>query len=170
MENTLPIVVNILLFWGSTEFVAFLINCSTSFRVIKDLGTMKIENKSFNINDENSITNLKDNNAEIYFASPIINRSQKGVFLMGVSRKGNLRYVNYSNFYLTNEIPKVINEDKLTYNDEVVRHKLLDFIGDVYTSGYDIVAKIEAYKNGHTLNNILIRKIFDDKENYIINT
>ena len=65
---------------------------------------------------------------------------------------------------------KVINEDKLTYNDEVVRHKLLDFIGDVYTSGYDIVAKIEAYKNGHTLNNILIRKIFDDKENYIINT
>ena len=85
-------------------------------RVIKDLGTMKIENKSFNINDENSITNLKDNNAEIYFASPIINRSQKGVFLMGVSRKGNLRYVNYSNFYLTNEIPKVINED----NDIVI--------------------------------------------------
>ena len=37
MENTLPIVVNILLFWGGTELVAFLINCSTSFRVIKDL-------------------------------------------------------------------------------------------------------------------------------------
>ena len=37
MGNTLAIVVNLLLFWGSTEFVAFLINCSTSFRVIKDL-------------------------------------------------------------------------------------------------------------------------------------
>ena len=37
MGNTLPIVVNLLLFWGGTEFVAFLIFFSTSFRVIKDL-------------------------------------------------------------------------------------------------------------------------------------
>lgn len=37
MGNTLSIVVNLLLFWGGTEFVAFLINCSTSFKVIKDL-------------------------------------------------------------------------------------------------------------------------------------
>ena len=37
MENTLPIVVNILLFWGGTELVAFLINFSTSLRIIKDL-------------------------------------------------------------------------------------------------------------------------------------
>lgn len=84
-----------------------------SNNVIRDLRTEE-DVYFFNINNitnENSLTNLKDNNPEIYFVSPIINRSQKGVFLMGVSRNGNLRYLNYSNFYLTNEIAKVINED-----------------------------------------------------------
>ena len=48
-------------------------------RVIRDL---KPEENVyfFNINDESSITNLKDNNAELYFASPVINRSWKGLF------------------------------------------------------------------------------------------
>ena len=84
--------------------------------VLKDLNPIKTENVSLNINDESIVSNLQDNNSEIYFVSPIINRSQKGEFSMGVSRNGNLRYVNYSNFYLTNEIPKVINED----NDIVI--------------------------------------------------
>ncbi|WP_300366864.1 aryl-sulfate sulfotransferase [Brachyspira sp.] len=84
-------------------------------KVMKDL-RVEEDTNFFNINDENALTNFKDNNPEMYFVSPIINRTQKGSFLMGISRNGNLRYLNYSNFYLTNEIAKVINED----NDIVI--------------------------------------------------
>ena len=51
MGNTLSIVVNLLLFWGSTEFVAFLINCSTSFRVIKDLADSGYKLKYSNLSN-----------------------------------------------------------------------------------------------------------------------
>ena len=109
----------------------------------------------FNINDESSISNLQDNNAEIYFVSPVINRSQKGVFLMGVSRNGNLRYVNYSNFYLTNEIAKVINED----NDIVIYDTMgvSDLLGN---------AKLNAINLDIGIHHDVIRKNSDS--NYIM--
>lgn len=62
----------------------------------------------------------------------------------------------------------VINKDGLRYKDEVVRHKLLDCLGDFYTSGYNIIGKIISFKGGHTINNIALRKIFDDTNNYEI--
>ena len=56
----------------------------------------------------------------------------------------------------------------LRYEDEVVRHKVLDCVGDLYSCGFDIVGKVEACKSGHTLDNQLVRKIFDDRDNYSI--
>ncbi len=61
-----------------------------------------------------------------------------------------------------------INETGLRYKDEVVRHKILDCVGDLYSCGFDIIGKIEAYKSGHTLDNQLVRKIFSDNHNYLI--
>lgn len=61
-----------------------------------------------------------------------------------------------------------INEMNLRYKDEVVRHKILDCVGDLYSCGFNIVGKIEAYKSGHTLDNQLVRKIFGDNHNYLI--
>lgn len=61
-----------------------------------------------------------------------------------------------------------INETGLRYKDEVVRHKILDCVGDLYSCGFDIVGKIEAYKSGHTIDNQLVRKIFSDNHNYLI--
>lgn len=61
-----------------------------------------------------------------------------------------------------------INEAGLRYKDEVVRHKILDCVGDLYSCGFDIIGKIEAYKSGHTLDNQLVRKIFSDNYNYLI--
>ncbi|WP_297208012.1 aryl-sulfate sulfotransferase [uncultured Brachyspira sp.] len=123
-------------------------------RVIKDLRPE--ENIHFsNINDENAVSNLQDNNEEIYFASPVINRSWKGLFLMGVSRNGNLRYVNYSNFYLTNEIAKVINED----NDIVIYDTMgvSDLLGN---------AKLDVTKLDIGVHHDTIRKKSDS--NYIM--
>lgn len=60
----------------------------------------------------------------------------------------------------------LINKDGFRLENEVAKHKLLDCLGDMYTSGYDIIGKIVSYKGGHTLNNLLLKKIFSDRENY----
>ncbi len=58
---------------------------------------------------------------------------------------------------------KVINENGLRYADEVVRHKLLDAIGDIYLLGCNIVGAYTGYKSGHALNNQLIRALLADE-------
>jgi len=63
---------------------------------------------------------------------------------------------------------EVVNPHGLRYGKELVNHKILDFIGDLYTSGYRILGKVEAFKTGHYLNNMLLREIFSDSENYVI--
>ncbi len=60
----------------------------------------------------------------------------------------------------------IINEDPLRYEDEFVRHKILDAIGDLSILGYDIKGKYIAYKSGHDLNNKLIKKLIADSMAY----
>ena len=62
----------------------------------------------------------------------------------------------------------IINKGGFRCDEEVVKHKLLDCIGDIYTSGYNIIGKITSFKGGHTLNNLLLKKIFESKENFVI--
>lgn len=65
-------------------------------------------------------------------------------------------------------VDEVINPQGLRYRKELVNHKILDLIGDLYTSGYRILGKIEANKTGHYLNNLLLKEIFSDPANYSI--
>ncbi|MDA9573587.1 UDP-3-O-acyl-N-acetylglucosamine deacetylase [Rickettsiales bacterium] len=84
-------------------------------------------------------------------------------------RKNNMaKGGSLKNAIVLNDKGKIINEEPLRYKDEFVRHKVLDFIGDIYLSGYFIIAKFKAYKPGHTINNKLLRKIFSDNEAYRI--
>ena len=62
----------------------------------------------------------------------------------------------------------IVNPHGLRYKKELVNHKILDLIGDLYTSGYRILGRIEAHKTGHYLNNLFIRELFSDKANYAI--
>ena len=48
----------------------------------------------------------------------------------------------------------------MRYEDEFVRHKILDCVGDVYLAGGPILGRIEAYKTGHYFNNKLLRQLF----------
>ncbi len=59
---------------------------------------------------------------------------------------------------------KVINKDGLRFNDEFVRHKLLDAIGDLYVLGNPIIGEYSGFKSGHTLNNKLLRALMADKD------
>jgi UDP-3-O-[3-hydroxymyristoyl] N-acetylglucosamine deacetylase len=62
----------------------------------------------------------------------------------------------------------IVNEDPLRYEDEFVRHKILDAIGDLSILGMDIKGRYIAYKSGHNLNNRLLRKLFSDRASYEI--
>lgn len=61
---------------------------------------------------------------------------------------------------------KILNKDGLRFNDEFVRHKTLDLIGDIALAGHRIIGSIYSYKAGHDLNNKLLRKIFSSDENW----
>lgn len=62
----------------------------------------------------------------------------------------------------------ILNNNGLRMKDEFVKHKILDAIGDVYLSGYQILGFYQGYKSGHGLNNKLIRKLMLDDGNFEI--
>lgn len=64
----------------------------------------------------------------------------------------------------------VINEDGLRYNDEFVKHKMLDAIGDLYLLGCNIIGAFSAYKSGHALNNQLLRTLLATQDAWEIVT
>ena len=58
--------------------------------------------------------------------------------------------------------------NKLMWPDEFVRHKIIDAVGDMATSGGMICGKLESYKGSHALNNVVLKKLFSDVTNYDI--
>ena len=58
---------------------------------------------------------------------------------------------------------RVLNEDGLRYQDEFVRHKILDAVGDLYLLGHPLIGAFQGYKAGHALHNRLLRELLDDK-------
>ncbi len=63
---------------------------------------------------------------------------------------------------------RVLNSDGLRYDDEFVKHKILDAIGDLHIAGKPLLASYVAYKSGHALNNKLLRQLLADPTAYEI--
>ena len=84
------------------------------------------------------------------------------IFAMGLGRGGSLDNA----IIVSGE--KVLNQGGLRYNDEFVRHKILDCVGDIYLSGYKIFGKIKGYQSGHDMTARLLKEIFKRKTNYEI--
>jgi len=59
---------------------------------------------------------------------------------------------------------RILNEDGLRYEDEFVKHKMLDAIGDLYLLGYSLVGEFQGVKSGHSLNNALLRKLLSEED------
>jgi UDP-3-O-[3-hydroxymyristoyl] N-acetylglucosamine deacetylase len=59
---------------------------------------------------------------------------------------------------------RVLNEDGLRYEDEFVRHKILDAIGDLYLLGYSLIGAFKGYKSGHQLNNLLLHALLANRQ------
>ena len=63
---------------------------------------------------------------------------------------------------------KVVNKGGLRHPEELLRHKMLDAIGDLHLIGYNIIGEFRGYKSGHMVNNNLIRKLLDQKGSFCI--
>jgi len=59
---------------------------------------------------------------------------------------------------------RILNEDGLRYEDEFVKHKILDAIGDLYLLGHSLIGSFSGCKSGHALNNKLLQTLLADKE------
>lgn len=60
----------------------------------------------------------------------------------------------------------ILNEEGLRYEDEFVKHKLLDLIGDLYLLGHPIIGEVEGYMSGHSLNNQLCLKLLESRQSW----
>ena len=61
---------------------------------------------------------------------------------------------------------RVLNEDGLRFQDEFVRHKVLDAVGDLYLLGSCLIGEFTGFKSGHKLNNLLLRALLEQPETY----
>jgi UDP-3-O-[3-hydroxymyristoyl] N-acetylglucosamine deacetylase len=123
-------------------------------------------------------------NFEIEFDHPVFKRRSQATsmdfsttsFLREVSRARtfgfmrDLEYMRSHNLALGGTLDNaivlddqgVMNEDGLRYEDEFVKHKILDAIGDLYLLGHSLIGEFSAYKSGHGLNNRLLRTLMAD--------
>ena len=81
---------------------------------------------------------------------------------MGLARGGS-----FENAIVMDEY-RILNADGLRYDNEFVRHKILDAIGDLYLIGHPLLASYDAHKSGHGLNNQLLRALLEQPDAYEI--
>ena len=83
-----------------------------------------------------------------------------GLKKMGLAKGGSLENA------LVVKDKDILNKQGLRNDKEFVNHKILDCMGDLYLAGYRIVGKLVCSQGGHKLTNQLLRKVFENKENY----
>ncbi|OWW19870.1 UDP-3-O-acyl-N-acetylglucosamine deacetylase [Noviherbaspirillum denitrificans] len=81
---------------------------------------------------------------------------------MGLARGGSLENAIVMDEY------RILNPDGLRYENEFVRHKILDAIGDLYLVGHPLLASYVAHKAGHMMNNLLLRALLEQPDAYEI--
>ena len=119
-----------------------------------DFNSMAIKEKSLDISLVNGTFNHVISSARTFgFLEDVDKMRAAGLGLGG--SLDNVVVVDGSN---------ILNAGGLRYNDEFVRHKILDCVGDVYLAGGPIMGRIKAFKTGHYFNNKLLRQLFSDEE------
>ena len=133
------------------------------------------KDKGLNINLESSFDGkYEDQNIKI--------RNLNGNYIESISRARTfgffqeIEYLKSQNLIkggsLDNAIviknKKPLNKDGLRYENELMRHKVLDVVGDLYLSGYPIIGTYKGFKTGHFITNNLLKELFKSEENYKI--
>jgi UDP-3-O-[3-hydroxymyristoyl] N-acetylglucosamine deacetylase len=120
---------------------------------------------SFTIDFDHPVFRDRRAHAEIDFSSTSfvkeISRARTFGFMHEIEylrSKGLARGGSVDNAIVVDEY-RILNQDGLRYEDEFVKHKVLDAIGDLYLLGYSLIGEFRAHKSGHALNNASLRAL-----------
>jgi len=174
---------------SSIKFVDLIDQTSTQI-LDKKRKIIKVK-KNIKVEDNNSSIELKPNSHfsidfEIDFPSKLISKQSCQLQLVNGNYKTDIASARTFGFErdvhmlrsnglalggsLDNAVvvgeSKILNSGGLRFKDEFVRHKILDCIGDLYLAGASIQGYFFGNKSGHHLNNLLLKSLFADKNNY----
>ena len=120
---------------------------------------------SFTIDFDHPVFKSRSQEAEIDFSSTSfvkeVSRARTFGFMRDIEklRSMNLALGGSPDNAIVVDDYRILNEDGLRYEDEFVKHKILDAIGDLYLIGNSIIGEFRGYKSGHGLNNKLLRTL-----------
>jgi len=124
---------------------------------------------SFIIDFEHPAIQGHSQSAEMDFSSTSfvreVSRARTFGFMSQIEqlRENNLALGGSLNNAIVMDEYRVLNEDGLRYDDEFVKHKILDAIGDLYLLGSSLIGAFSGHKAGHALNNKILRELLADK-------
>ena len=120
---------------------------------------------SFTIDFDHPVFRDRTAHAEVDFSSSSfvkeVSRARTFGFMHEIEylrSKGLARGGSVDNAIVVDEY-RILNQDGLRYDDEFVKHKVLDAVGDLYLLGYSLIGEYKAYKSGHALNNLSLRTL-----------
>ena len=123
----------------------------------------------FTIDFDHPVFNKNNCQAEIDFSTTSfvkeVSRARTFGFMRDVEllRERNLALGGSLDNAVVVDDYRIVNEDGLRYEDECVKHKILDAIGDLYLLGYSLIGAFEGHKSGHELNNRLLKQLMADE-------
>lgn len=125
---------------------------------------------AFTIQFDHPVFNEKNSKAEIDFSTTSfvkeVSRARTFGFMRDVEllREKDLALGGSLDNAVVVDDYRILNDDGLRYEDECVKHKILDAIGDLYLLGYSLIGSFSGYKSGHELNNKLLKKLLATKQ------
>ncbi|OUS31672.1 UDP-3-O-[3-hydroxymyristoyl] N-acetylglucosamine deacetylase [Gammaproteobacteria bacterium 45_16_T64] len=131
---------------------------------------------SFTIDFDHPVFRGRTQTASVDFSSTSFVREVSRARTFGFMR--DIEYLRDNNLALGGSVDnaivvddyRILNEDGLRYEDEFVKHKVLDAIGDLYLLGKSLIGEFQGYKSGHALNNILLRELLAQEDAWDIVT
>ncbi|MDY6943054.1 MAG: UDP-3-O-acyl-N-acetylglucosamine deacetylase [Pseudomonadota bacterium] len=124
---------------------------------------------SFLIDFDHPVFKNHSNRAEVDFSTTSfvkeVSRARTFGFVRDIEllRKNNLALGGTLDNAIVVDDYRILNEEGLRYDDEFVKHKILDAIGDLYLLGHSLIGAFSGHKSGHDLNNKLLRKLMANK-------
>ena len=123
---------------------------------------LKYENEVIG-NQQNKINVYEDDLLEIFNSRTFcLFEDIEAIKKIGLAKGGSLENA------IVVKNNEILNESGLRNDKEFVNHKILDCIGDLYTTGYRIIGSVVCSQGGHYLTNQLLRRVFENKENFSI--
>ena len=125
---------------------------------------------SFNIDFEHPVFKNRAQTTTVDFSSTSfvkeVSRARTFGFMRDIEqlRDNNLALGGSMENAIVMDDYRVLNEDGLRYQDEFVKHKVLDAIGDLYLLGCSLIGEFSGYKSGHALNNRLLRALLANED------